>query len=232
MIKNLLAYQEIDAKLKAIETELAGSEERKKALSAKKYLDGVEESVYKLDVRAQELNTAYQVALAEQEKLKEQEADFAKTLESVEDETEAEYLLKKASELLGKIKNLNAETTKIANEIQSVLAEYAKIRATTKSAQAQYSEYGKKYNELKASKQEEKSQIEAQLLELKKSVDPTLMEKYLKKRSDKIYPILFEVKGEVCGACNMQLPMSELSKLKNGEIIECDQCRRLLFKSK
>ena len=232
MIKNLLAYQEIDAKLKAIETELAGSEERKKALSAKKYLDGVEESVYKLDVRAQELNTAYQVALAEQEKLKDLEADFAKTLESVEDETEAEYLLKKASELLGKIKNLNAETTKIANEIQSVLAEYAKIRATTKSAQAQYSEYGKKYNELKASKQEEKSQIEAQLLELKKSVDPTLMEKYLKKRSDKIYPILFEVKGEVCGACNMQLPMSELSKLKNGEIIECDQCRRLLFKSK
>ena len=232
MIKNLLAYQEIDAKLKAIETELAGSEERKKALSAKKYLDGVEESVYKLDVRAQELNTAYQVALAEQEKLKEQEADFAKTLESVEDETEAEYLLKKASELLGKIKNLNAETTKIANEIQSVLAEYAKIRATTKSAQAQYSEYGKQYNELKASKQEEKSQIEAQLLELKKSVDPALMERYLKKRSDKIYPILFEVKGEVCGACNMQLPMSELSKLKNGEIIECDQCRRLLFKSK
>ncbi len=232
MIKNLLAYQEIDAKLKAIESELSGSEERKKALSAKKYIESVEENVNKLDVRAAELNQAYQNAIAEQGKLKEQEAELAKTLDNVADETEAEYLIKKATELVGKIKNLGQEAFKIANEIQSILAEYAKIRANTKTAQAQYAEYGKKYNDLKASRQEEKSKIEAELETIKKSIDGELMERYLKKRADKIYPVLFEVKGEVCGACNMQLPMSELSKLKNGEIIECDQCRRLLYKSK
>ena len=55
MVQELLKYQTTDAKLKKIETELSGSEERKKADSAKKYIDGVEENVNKLDDRAQNL---------------------------------------------------------------------------------------------------------------------------------------------------------------------------------
>ena len=91
-------------------------------------------------------------------------------------------------------------------------------------------EYGKKYNELKASKKEEKDKIESELNEIKKKVDPALMERYLKKREEKLYPILFEVTGEFCSCCNMELSLADLSKLKNGEVIECDQCRRLLYK--
>ena len=230
MIKALLAYQETDAKLRKIEIELSGSEERKKAMSAKKYLEGVEETLAKLESRASELVLAYENATKQQLKLKEQEEEFARAIDSLEDQTEATYLLKKADELLAKIKTLGAEATKIANEIQAVLTEYSNVKRLTKSAQAQYAEYGKKYNDLKASKKEERDAIEAELAKLKAKVDPALMERYLKKRSEKIYPVVYELNGEVCGACNMQLSMSELSKLKNGEIIECDQCRRLIYK--
>lgn len=230
MIKELLAYQETDAKLRKIEVELSGSEERKKAVSAKKYLESVDENVSKLDARAAELVSAYERATSEQIKLKEQEEEFSKAIDSLEDATEASYLLKKAEELLAKIKTLGTEANKIASELQSLLAEYANIKKLTKTAQAQYAEYGKKYNDLKASKKDEKDAIEKELAVLKEKVEPSLMERYLKKRSEKIYPVLFEVNGEVCGACNMQLSMSEMSKLKNGDIIECDQCRRLLFK--
>ena len=45
MIEELLKYQEVDANLRKIEVELAGSEARKKAVVAKKYIDGVEENV-------------------------------------------------------------------------------------------------------------------------------------------------------------------------------------------
>ena len=58
MIQALLNYQSADAKLKKIEKTLADSEERKKAVSAKKYLEGVEENVNKLDDRAAELISA------------------------------------------------------------------------------------------------------------------------------------------------------------------------------
>ena len=42
MIKALLAYQEQDAKLRDIEKTLSNSEERKKAVTAQKYLEGGE----------------------------------------------------------------------------------------------------------------------------------------------------------------------------------------------
>lgn len=231
MIKELLAYQTADAKLRKIELDLSGSEERKKAVSAKKYLDGVEENISKLDVRAAELTAAYENATKEMIKLKEQEEEFSGAIDALEDENEASYLIKKADEVLARIKALGADATKIANEIQALLEEYKKIKNLTKTAQAQYTEYGKKYNELKAQVKPEKDAVEAELAVLKDKVDPSLMERYLKKRSEKIYPVVYEVNGEVCGACNMQLSMIELAKLKNGEIIECDQCRRLLYKN-
>ncbi|MBQ4098306.1 MAG: hypothetical protein IJC72_03260, partial [Clostridia bacterium] len=102
MIESLLNYQAADAKLRKIEKTLSESEERKKAMSAKKYLEGVEENVNKLDVRAQELIAAYENATNEQIKLKEQEGVLMESLDSVADEKEAAYLIKKAEELVGK----------------------------------------------------------------------------------------------------------------------------------
>ena len=104
------------------------------------------------------------------------------------------------------------------------------MRATTKAAQEQLKEFGAKYNELKEARQPEMEKIKAELEELKKKVDPALMEKYLKKRGEKMYPVFYEVSDKLCGACNMELSMAAQSKLKNGEIIECEQCHRLLFK--
>ncbi len=231
MIQELLAYQTTDAKLRKIETELSGSEERKKALSAKKYLEGVEEAVSKLEARAAELLLAYENATNQQLKLKEQEEELSRAIDTLEDETEVNYLLKKADELLAKIKSFGAEATKIASEIQAVLSEYNNVKLKTKAARTQYEDSGKKYNELKESKKSEKEAIEKELASLKEKVDPSLMERYLKKRAEKIFPVVAEVTDKTCGGCNMELSMSELSKLKSGEIIECDQCRRLIFKA-
>ena len=45
MVEKLLAYQTADAKLREIEKTLGASEDRKKAVTAKKYLEGVEELI-------------------------------------------------------------------------------------------------------------------------------------------------------------------------------------------
>ncbi len=231
MIKELLEYQNVDAGLRKIEIELSGSEERKKAISAKKYLDGVEENVNKLDSRSADLMAQYDISKKEIEALKEQQEEFLKASDDAVDEVGINYLLKKIDEVVAKIKSLSNTISKIDEEIKSIIKEYSTIKATTRAAQVQYADNAKKYGELKLSFQGEREKIEKELEELKKKVDPDLMERYLKKRANKIYPVLFEVKNNVCGACNMQLSMSELGRLKNGEIIECDQCGRLLYKS-
>ena len=172
MIDALLKYQQTDANLKKIETELSGSEERKKAMSAKKYIEGVEESVNKLDSHAADLIAAFDRVKKEIESLNAQKAEFEGALKSVADETEANYLLKKMDELIGKIKNLSADAVRINGEIQSLIKEYASVKSATKAAQAQYAEYGKKYNELKASKKADMEKIEKQLAVLAKDVPP------------------------------------------------------------
>ena len=229
MMQNLLAYQVEDAKLREIEKKLSESVERKKAMSAKKYLEGVEESVSKLDSRAEELIATYKSATEEQLKLKEQENAIVEALNTVEDAKEVTYLIKKADELIGKIKSLGAKANKILEEIQGVLKEYNTIKATTKAAQVQYKENAEKYNALKDSVKDEKLAVETKLKELQAKVEPSLMERYLNKRASKIYPVLYELRGNVCGACNMELSMAELNKLKNGEVIDCEQCGRLIY---
>jgi len=230
MIEQLLAYQKADASLKEIEKTLSESVERKKAMSAKKYLDGVVENVNKLDTRAAELVFAYEQATQEQLKLKDQEEELVRALDEATDENAVNYLMKKVEELISKIKALGKKATMIENEIQGVMKEYSTIKNTSKAAQAQYSEYGVKYNELKKSLKEKKDAVDAELETLKAKVDKALMDRYLAKRNAKMYPIVYEVRGNACGACNMELPAAELNNLKKGEVVDCSNCGRMLYK--
>ena len=63
MIKSLLEYQNVDAELREIQISLKQSEERKKASSAKSFLNGANESVAKLDQRAEELVGKFNASL-------------------------------------------------------------------------------------------------------------------------------------------------------------------------
>lgn len=232
MIEELLAYQQKDAELNKIEKELSSSEARKKAVVAKKYLEGVEESVKNLDARAEKLIEVYQTAVAEQAKLQEFATEFEIALENAQDSSALSYLIKKIDDVSQKVKNLGSQIEKLSAEIQAVIKKYAGIKATTKSMQAQYSENGKAYQELQLSVKAEREKITKELAELEKKVDPALMKKYKEKRNAKIFPVIFESTGNVCGACHMEVSMLEASKLKQGEILECAQCGRLMYVKK
>ncbi len=229
MVQKLLAYQKADAQAKEIEKTLSESVDRKKTLGAKKYLDGVVENVNKLDLRAAELISAYEQATNEQLKLKEQEKELVQALGESEDENAVSYLLKKVDELIVKIKALGKKAVKIQEEIQAIYDEYTNIKNMSKAAQKQYSEYSVKYAELKKSLKDKKDAVDKELEKLKGEVDGELMERYLKKRADKMYPIVYEIRGNACGACNMELSVGELNKLKKGEVIDCGNCGRLLY---
>ena len=159
MIENLLAYQVADARLRKIEMELSGSEERKKAVSAKKYIETAPENVNKLDDKAADLEAELNLAVSETAKIKEQQAELEKALKTVEEPSDATYLIEQIDELMANLKVLDGKISKITAEIQTILGEFSSIKKMTKAAQAQYAEFGKKYNDLKASKQGEREAI-------------------------------------------------------------------------
>ena len=230
MIEKILAYQNTDSKLRDVEQDLMANEDRRKAKAAQKYLEGVEELISKLDMRAAELYAAYESAVQKENALREQEKEYVLEIEHLEDEGQASYVLEEIEELIAQIKALGKDAARIAAEIQAVLAEYKGVKAKTKAAQVQFGECGKKYNEYKAEKQPEMNKIKAELAVLAKDIDAELLEKYNNKRKEKLFPIVVELQsGGFCGGCYTEVSALALSKLDAGEIIE-HACGRLLYK--
>ncbi|MBQ9513403.1 MAG: hypothetical protein IJR66_00260 [Clostridia bacterium] len=229
MIEALVKYQTVDAKLKQIENELGKSEERKKAITARKYLEGVSELIAKLEQKASDLSVSYNNLAVKQASVNEQIAELNRSLEIVEDETGATFLLKKTDELYALLKSVEEETVKIETEMKNVMKEFKNVIDTCNKAKEQYAEYSKKFNEIKDTYKDEVASIKGELAELKKKVDPTLMEKYEKKRLDKIlFPIVVPVSDNSC-VCGMQVPLATMESLKAGNICECDNCRRIMY---
>ena len=98
--------------------------------------------------------------------------------------------------------------------------------------QKQYKEYKAKYAEVKESRAAEIASIEKELAELAKKVPKQALEKYNAKRKEKLFPVVCEVTGNRCPQCGMELSIAELSRISEGSFVECDSCRRILFKRK
>ncbi|MBR1867081.1 MAG: hypothetical protein IJ800_00665 [Clostridia bacterium] len=233
MIEKLLEYQTVDGELRDIEVSLMQSEERKKASSAQAILKNANDNIARLDAKAEELASKHANLAKLCEKLGEAQKDYENIVETCESEEELNYIKKKAQGLADEINAMTASVENLAKEIKATLDEFAKLRADNKKATAQYKEFAPKYNELKASKEEDMKKIKAKLSKIEKGLPEDILENYKRKRKDKIFPIVYPVKisGKfcLCGRCGTELPMAYSGNLKKGEIVECDSCHRLLY---
>ena len=210
MIDELLKYQEADGKLRAIEQEIASTDERKKYMTARKFLEKAPEKLEALDARAAEFKRMF-------ERLEQKYSEIADTIKDYEnldemvDEQGGEiaFYKKNAAAISDSLKSLKAEINKLVQQIEKTSAEYAAAKKQTIAMQKQYKEYKEKYSAVKESHAQEVAAVK-----------------------EKVFPVVVEVSGNRCPQCGMELSIAEISKLADGNFIECDSCRRILFKRK
>lgn len=235
VIDKLLAYQEEDKKLFAIEKQLKDCEARKNGVKARKFLSTVSETLAGIEAKASELCGLYAKFTEELEKIKEDNAEFGAIADGVTDEKEIAYLKGKADELGKKLDELMKKVQKTEADMNEVARQYAKLRKETMFYQEQLKVSGAEYEKFKAPFEPEIKKIDAELKVLAKDIPLELMEKYAEKRKDKRFPIVFGLseKDNHCGGCGTELSMIQLDKLKKEDaIIECENCRALLFRTK
>jgi predicted nucleic acid-binding Zn-ribbon protein len=231
MISKLLNYQETDLKLKELESELGGSEERKRAVSAKKVIEGAGDTLAKIEARAEELTVLYENLVNLNKEIQEKIKDFEPAINGATDEGEIAYLIKKADELSSKIAKLEKEINALSDDMKGVIQNYLTLKKNNEKARAEYEEYGAKYKELKAKKEPEIKKIKEELALLEKEIDADLIAKYKAKREEKIFPVLVKLEGDNrCSKCKMELSLASVSKLNTQTFIECEYCRRLIYK--
>ncbi len=232
-ILKLVKYQDEDKKLKALEDEVRKSDESQKYLTARKFLSTVNESLSTLEGRAKAVVDAYNIAMAEVDNLKKVAEESTAVIDSCENENELNYFKKKFQVTIDSITNLEGKLNNLTKEMDEILKEFNKLRVMTKQMKAQYDEFGPKYNALKESKAKEMDALKKNLEKLKVDIDPTIMEKYMIRRNDKKFPIIFEVdvsKGTAyCPACATGMSINAVNELTSGVIKECESCRKLLY---
>ncbi len=174
----------------------------KKKKEKEKEIDEVNDRVNKLKGRTTDIKTnkEYQAHLKEIEAIEKGRFKIEDDILAVMEEIEAEA------------KKLKAEETKMK-------AEKEKLDAFKKEVEAEISEAERQLNEVKAKRSA-----------LAKSIDADFYKDYMTILAANNGSAVAEAKNEICQGCHMNIPPQLFVEIrKNEDIIQCPQCRRILY---
>lgn len=227
--QELLEYQKVDAELRKIEQELAASEERKKYMQAKKFIESAKERLETLDKHAVELRKLRDDLTVRVDEMTETIAEYADLDEALGEGGDISFYKKNAQSLLEKLRSVKNELGKLLTEVAAVSEEFKKLKEQTISMQKQYKEYYEKFDALRKSRADEVKAINAKLSAISKNIAPPILERYRQKRKERIFPIVVPLNGDFC-ICGFEFPNYHRSELAGGNVVECENCRRFVYK--
>ncbi|MDE7439572.1 MAG: hypothetical protein K2N23_03600 [Clostridia bacterium] len=229
-IEQLLKYQEEDSKLLKIERDAANSDEWKNYSQSKSFLTKAPEKLDAMDAKARELEVDLQKINKKYEDIAETLKDFENLDDLVEEGADISFYKKNATQLQEKLKSLKTEINALSKTIKDADEEYKALKKKTIAVQKQYTEYAAAYQEYKKTKLAEMETIKAELKKLSADIHPEVFKRYENKRSERIFPIICAVAGDRCSKCGMELSIAGKEKIAHGEVTECENCHRFLYK--
>lgn len=229
-IEKLLKYQEEDSKLLKIERDAANSEEWKNYSQSKSFLTKAPEKLDAMNAKARELEAELQNINKKYEDIAETLKDFENLDDLVEEGADISFYKKNATQLLDKLRAIKAEINAITKSIKDADEEYKALKKKTISVQKQYTEFATAYQEYKKSKLAEMEAVKGELKKLAADIHPEVLKRYEIKRSERIFPIICAVANDRCSKCGMELSIVGKEKIAHGEVTECENCHRILYK--
>ncbi len=229
-LEAILQYQEIDKDLYAMERELSACEERKKYVTLKKFWESAPEKLEAMEVKATAFHAEAKALTAKYEQVEVTLGDFENLEELISGGADVSFYKKKAQSVSEQLKKVKAELNALMASIKAVDEEYQKLKKQVLSAQKQLVPAQEAYNAVKAQKAGQKTEIEKKLAGIAPKIDSEVLAKYKTKRKEKAFPVFVSLYGNRCSYCSMDLPLVACNKLDAGEVIECDNCHRIIYK--
>ena len=226
----LWAYQTEDLKAEAIATEIRRSPTRVKLERARDFImdrqklyKQIEDSISAIADRKDILMQAIESTIHQIDQQR-QEMDAL----DPEDEDAVAALREKVARSREEIRSfekelnqMNADSTNFDRQLRSVRVEAAK-------AKQNFDQLKVDYEKESGAKKEQLDQQRARVKALEGTVEPALMAEYLAIRKHTIPPVARLQFGQ-CSGCNTSLPSATLSKIKNGTLVECETCGRMII---
>lgn len=231
-MQDIIEYQEIDAKLRKLESELRSSSNRKNAGDMQQYLKDGQAKLVKLEALAKNVSDQYNQATALYNEFVNKLEALAKEAEKV-DAAQIESLAGTLSKLSGTAENLDSHIAALQNKIVSINKEVENLMNNAKKAKHNLEIYKMNYNKEKEKVEPEINKLKAELEVVKKRIKPELLAKYTAKSEGKVFPVFVSaLNGNKCGGCRMEISAGKMSALKDKGFIECENCGRIIYLSK
>ena len=226
----LWAYQTEDMKADAIANSIKRSPTRQKLEKARDFIldrqkkykqieEDVSAMVDRKDIIAQAVERSREQLQVLQNRYE------TEALDTPED---VKALLAEVSKCRDTIRQYEAEISRISKETEANDKLQRSVRLEAANAKKAFDQLKAEYEEESKSKKVELDAQRAKAKEMLDQVDPKLLEEYevIKKH---ISPPVARLTHGQCSGCNTSLPSATLSKIKNGALIECETCGRMII---
>lgn len=229
-ISQLLLYQEKDSELLKLEQEVSASDERKKFMQTQSFMKKASEKLDQLDAKSSGLLARLEALEQKYKEIAETLKDFEHLDELVEEGADLSFYQRNAVKIAENLKDLKAEINTLIAAAKEATEEYQTLKKKVIATQKQIPEIDAAYKAFKKTKQAAMDNVSAELNSLASSIDPEVLRKYQVKRSERIFPIICEIKNDRCSKCGTELSVADKDKTAGGNVIECEYCHRFLYK--
>lgn len=228
-VDKLLKYQEKDAELLKLEREIQSSDERKSLVQAINFVTKATERLETLESKAHTLAGMLEELNKKYSEIAETVSEFENLDELLEGGADISFYKKSLTQISEKLKTIRQEASALGKNLKDTDEEFQTLYQKNRAMQKQGKEYQDRYEKYKTERRKESDAIKAELAELAKDIEPSVMQHYQAKRSERVFPILCAAKGGRCTKCGSELSLVGKEKISNGGIIECDNCHRFLY---
>ena len=226
----LWAYQQEDLKAEAIATAIKKSPTRQKLerardfiLDRQKQYKQIEDEITGMLDRKEILAQAVVRSETQLNNLKDRfESNPPQTPEAVK------ALLAEVSKCRDTIRQYEVEISRIAREASSHEVNQRTVRVEAANAKKNFDQLKVEYEEESKARKVELDAQRAKAKALESAVDPEILEEYNTIKRHTSPPVVRLSYGQ-CSGCNTSLPSATLAKIKNGNLVECETCGRMII---
>ena len=226
----LWAYQTEDMKADAIANAIKRSPTRQKLEKARDFILDRQKKYKQIEEDVSAMVDRKDIIAQAVERAREQLAQLQSRYETEAlDTPEAvKALLSEVSRCRDTIRQYEAEISRIVKETDANDKLQRSVRLEAANAKKAFDQLKADYEEESKSKKVELDAQRTKAKELMEQVDPALLEEYETIKKHITPPVARLTHGQ-CSGCNTSLPSATLSKIKNGALIECETCGRMII---
>lgn len=231
-IEKLLEYQKKDFEIIKLERKINDSE-------SKKVLNDMIAKVKESQNKSMQLEKVAGDLLAEYNKLVKTFEENSSKLETISKQklensslAEIETYEHLTNSIANNLAILEKKFIFIAENINNILNQFESAKKSYNLARQNHKVHKEKYDKQMSEITPIINKIESELKEIEKQIEPDLLSKYKQKRQDKMFPIFVPEMENTCGGCRMSLSYVAMGNLKEKGFIECENCRRIIYKNK